>query len=264
VNQNAHPNSAAVLSDEPSTFQVRVKDLSTGTEAIVSDTEHFQFYPQISRDGTLLAYTTRDRIHVFRVGEWPPRKIFETKGGMVWDWSADNKRLLMLKRYDANIYVHDVSSRRESLFLNKPGYELFQAKFSPDNRGIALVACDSQRAGMDCRLFLVPLKSNGSPEVDNWIGIDHPSHWDDKPRWSPDGKLLYFLSDRDGHFCLWTQRLESRTKRPIGIPFPLYHFHNSWLAMINVGTSVLEIDVARDKIVMGLGELTGNIWSLKR
>lgn len=34
--------------------------------------------------------------------------------------------------------------------------------------------------------------------------------------------------------------------------------------MINVGTASLEIDVARDKIVMGLGELTGNIWSLKR
>jgi hypothetical protein len=34
--------------------------------------------------------------------------------------------------------------------------------------------------------------------------------------------------------------------------------------MINVGTSALEIDVARNKIVMGLGELTGNIWSLKR
>ncbi|HSU60760.1 MAG TPA: hypothetical protein VLI55_15720 [Bryobacteraceae bacterium] len=32
----------------------------------------------------------------------------------------------------------------------------------------------------------------------------------------------------------------------------------------NVGMASLEIDVARDKIVMGLGELTANIWSLKR
>jgi hypothetical protein len=34
--------------------------------------------------------------------------------------------------------------------------------------------------------------------------------------------------------------------------------------MNNVGTSFLEIDVARNKLVTGLGELTGNIWSLKR
>jgi Tol biopolymer transport system component len=264
MNQNAHPNSPAVLSEEPSTFQVHVKDFSTGKEAFVSDAEHLlQLHPQISRDGTLLAYTTRGRIHIFRIREWPPRMIFEMNGGKVWDWSADNKRLL--KRYDSqNIYVHDVSSGRESLFLSKPGYELYQAKFSPDNRAVALVACDSQRPGKDCRLFVVPLKSDGIPEMDNWIGIDHPSHWDDKPRWSSDGKLLYFLSDRDGHFCLWIQRLESRTKRPIGTPFPLYHFHNSRLAMINVGTSALEIDVASDKIVMGLGQLTGNIWTLKR
>jgi len=264
MNQNAPPNSAAVISEEPSTFQVRVKDFSTGKEAFVSDAEHLlQLHPQISRDGTLLAYTTRGRIHIFGFGQWPPRMILETKGGMVWDWSADNKRLL--KMYpQPNIYVHDVSSGRESLLLNKPGYELFQAKFSPDGRAVALVACGSQRPGMDCRLFLVPLKSDGTPEADNWIGIDHPSHWDDKPRWSPDATLLYFVSDRDGHFCLWAQRLEGRTKRPIGNAFPLYHFHNSRLAMINVGTGALEIDVARDKIVMGLGELTGNIWSLNR
>ena len=31
----------------------------------------------------------------------------------------------------------------------------------------------------------------------------------------------------------------------------------------NVGMASLEIDVARDKIVMALGELTGNIWSFE-
>jgi hypothetical protein len=98
----------------------------------------------------------------------------------------------------------------------------------------------------------------------NWMAIDHPNSWDDKPRWSPDGNLLYFVSDRDGHLCVWVQRLEGSSKRPIGTPFPVYHFHNSRLAMINVGVMALETGVGRDKIVMGLGELTGNIWSVKR
>jgi hypothetical protein len=110
----------------------------------------------------------------------------------------------------------------------------------------------------------VPLKSDRPSEKGNWIAIDHPNRWDDKPRWSPDGNVVYFVSDRDGQFCLWAQRLENCTKQPVGMPFALYHFHNSRLAMDNVGTSFLEIDVARDKIVMGLGGLTGNIWSLRR
>jgi hypothetical protein len=58
--------------------------------------------------------------------------------------------------------------------------------------------------------------------------------------------------------------LSHATKRPAGKPVPFYHFHNSRLAMINVGTGSLEIDVARDKLITGLGELTGNIWRLKR
>jgi eukaryotic-like serine/threonine-protein kinase len=265
VNQNARPNSAVAISEEPSTFQVRVKDLSTGKEASISDAERFQFHPQISRDGTLLVYSAVRAIQIFRIDPWPPRTMFAIqKDHKAWDWSTDNKRLLIGTYPAANIYVYDVSSRRESLFLSKPGYELFQAKFSPDNRAVALIGCDSQRPGRDCRLFVVPLKTDGAPEADNWIAIDHPSRWDDKPRWSPDGNLIYFVSDRDGQFCLWAQRLDTRTKRPVGTPFPAYHFHDSRLAMNNVGTSELEIDVARNRIVIGLGELTGNIWSLKR
>jgi hypothetical protein len=30
--------------------------------------------------------------------------------------------------------------------------------------------------------------------------------------------------------------------------------------MMNIGTGLLEIDVATDKVVFNLGELTGNIW----
>jgi hypothetical protein len=34
--------------------------------------------------------------------------------------------------------------------------------------------------------------------------------------------------------------------------------------MANLDTGILEIGVAKDKIIFGVGELTGNIWSLKR
>jgi hypothetical protein len=30
--------------------------------------------------------------------------------------------------------------------------------------------------------------------------------------------------------------------------------------MMNIGTGLLEIDVAADKVIFNLGELTGNIW----
>lgn len=76
--------------------------------------------------------------------------------------------------------------------------------------------------------------------------------------------MLYFISDRDGYLCLWAQRLANRTKAPLGTPFPVYHFHSARLSTANLDMSVLEIGVAKDKIIVGLGELTGNVWSMKR
>jgi hypothetical protein len=71
---------------------------------------------------------------------------------------------------------------------------------------------------------------------------------DDKPRFSPDGNLLYFTSNRDGFFCLWAQRLGSTTKRPRGLPFTIKHFHRTRLSMLNVDLGSLEISVAQPNI----------------
>jgi len=225
-----------------------------------------KMHPQVSQDGIWTAYTANDKsnIYIARLGSESPRKLAGEPKGIVWDWSFDNTRLLFTKLPDWSLSQLDVASGRQSLFLRKAGYNLYQAKFAPDGRAVGLIGCDAQRSGMGCRIFVVPLKGDGSPEAEGWAEVDHSSPWDDKPRWSPGSGTIYFISDRDGHYCLWSQTLNCATKRPAGKPAPLYHFHNSRLAMINVGTGLLEIDVARDKIVTGLGELTGNIWRLKR
>jgi Tol biopolymer transport system component len=263
---------STVVSERSSRLQVIVKDLSTGKDTGVATFENAndnswifsRMHAQISHDGALVAYTANERsdIYIARLGSDSPNKLAGDGQGAVWDWSYDNKRLLFTSVRDWGLYQLDVSSGRRSLFLRKAGYELYQAKFAPDGRAVTLIGCDT--AGLQCRIFVAPLGADGQPEPTGWAEIDHPSVWDDKPRWSPDNGMIYFVSDRDGHHCLWSQPLSHATKRPIGKPVPLYHFHNSRLAMIDVGTSMLEIDVARDKIVTGLGELTGNIWRLKR
>ncbi len=41
---------------------------------------------------------------------------------------------------------------------------------------------------------------------------------------------------------------------------PDYHFHNAHRSPMHQGLAALEMSVARDKIVLNLGEETGNIW----
>ena len=183
---------------------------------------------------------------------------------MIWDWSLDNSRLLFSSTNDQVHYL-DLKSGRDKLFLNKPGMALFQAKFSPDDQWIAVEGVHSDEGRWQSQILLVPVENGASAPPDRWIAVDHhPNGWDDKPRWSPNGNVIYFISDRDGYLCLWAQRLANRTKELVGTPFPVYHFHNARLSMTNLDTGILEIGVAKDKIIVGMGGLTGNIWSMKR
>ncbi len=254
------------------TFQVRVKDLVTGKEVTVADAEgeeqratiFAKMHPQISRDGTLVAYSTTDRnaIYIAQPGGESPRLLPGGARGFVWEWSHDNKRLLFSEEQHDILYQSDLMTGRRTVLLKKAPYTVFQPKFAPDGKALAFIECDTKNPGTECRIFVAKLAADGSLEAEHWMEVDHPTPWDDKPRWAPDSRSIYFVSDRDGHFCLWMQRLNAN-KLPIGKPAPIYHFHDSRLAMINVGTHSLEIDVARDKIAMALGDLTGNIWRLR-
>jgi Tol biopolymer transport system component len=247
-------------------LQIVLKILVTGKETVLSTADIAEWHPQISRDGSMVAYTSgkEGRIYAARVNGGPIKMI--VSGGLVWDWSLDNKRLLFNVHKNAEVHAVDLSTGNEKLFLSRPGYSIFQTRFSPDDRAIALVGCWQQhdRSPPQCQIYVVPIENGVPLPWQGWIAIDHAGHWDDKPRWSPNGELIYFISDRDGYLCLWAQRVEKATKRLVGFPFPVYHFHNSRLAMANMGTCPLEFDVAKDKMVFGLGELSGNIWALRQ
>jgi hypothetical protein len=107
-------------------------------------------------------------------------------------------------------------------------------------------------------LYVAPVQEGVTPESE-WRAITSGEFSDDKPRFSPDGNLLYFTSNRDGFVCLWAQRLDPG-KNPIGPALAIHHLHSARLSMLNMSLPDLDISVAHDKIVFNLGELTGNIW----
>jgi hypothetical protein len=53
--------------------------------------------------------------------------------------------------------------------------------------------------------------------------------------WSPDGALLYFLSEREGFRCILAQRLDPATKRLLGEAFPVRHFHTARRSLMTIG-----------------------------
>ena len=107
----------------------------------------------------------------------------------------------------------------------------------------------------------MPFAQHSPTGEQEWIAVTDGKQWDDKPRWSPDGNLIYFTSMRDGFHCLWAQRLRKENTQPIGPAFPVEHLHSPRLSVNNAGLVMLDMAVTRDKLLINLGELSGNIWA---
>jgi len=109
--------------------------------------------------------------------------------------------------------------------------------------------------------MIAPIRNGTAGKDAEWIAVTDGTHSDHGPQFSPDGNTAYFTSTRDGYDCIWAQRLEPATKRPVGQAFGYEHFDNAsqkYLDGFWGGDS--ELSVARDKIIVGLVQWHVGIW----
>jgi len=170
------------------------------------------------------------------------------------DWSADEKTLLVFGGDPYRIDLVDVASHRQTQLLKHPTYHLLYGHYSPDNRWVSFtIRTDPNRA----RIAIAPIDGPKPVPENAWITIAEATvgDWAD---WSPDGKTLYFPSGRDGYNCLWGQRIEAGSHRPVGEAFAVQHLHG------RVYYRQLGWSAAGDRIAIVLAEDTGNVWMMSR
>ena len=253
-------------------FDIWTKDLTSGKETALASTPLHEWRPTLSADGSTLAYQVvenkKETIHV-SVRGGPARKVCVDGCYMPWDLSSDGRKMLFWETLQRSIGVIDVASGAKTHFLQHPDFSILGSNFSPDNQWVGFIAVDQSNK---VRMFITPFRESSSPDRNEWIEATTEDAafqregvvGDDRPHWSPDGNLIYFSSDRDGFQCLWAQRLDPKTKTPVGSPFSVYHLHSARRSLGNVVVFFQEISVAKDKIVFPLNERTANIWMIER
>ncbi|MFB3828813.1 MAG: protein kinase [Bryobacteraceae bacterium] len=237
----------------PGGQQAVVRDLASGRQTPVVKVDDLH-KPILDAAGARVAYRTlRDSVtYVVPAAGGVSEKVCGDCM-MLFDWSKDGRTIL--HKRGTGVGALDLTTGQRTLLYQHPASQLWQAQFSPDDRWVAFLAAgESERR----TLHIAPYRPAVPPE--EWIAVAELARENDKPRWSPDGRLLYFTSTRDGYRCIWAQRLDPATKRPAGAPFAVFHSHSARRSMMAVGLYPLEICVAADRLIFVMSENTGNIW----
>ncbi len=213
--------------------------------------------------------TSRERALAVRDLDGRERLVSRWVPGVMlpWDWAPDDKAILGSWREQGRMdqYVLAIwpigptmATRPDRVIVESSGVNFWQARYSPNNRWVSFVAQRMRNPGT-VEIGIVPAGSN---RATTWTRILENHVWPDKPRWSPDGRTLYFLSrGADGYFNLWGVPIDPARGAQTAEPFQVTHF-SSPDRRIDPDMSNAEIDVASDRLVLPMQNLKGSIWLL--
>jgi DNA-binding winged helix-turn-helix (wHTH) protein/Tol biopolymer transport system component len=185
---------------------------------------------------------------------------------------SSNGSIVLLQKYNsdgglkppARITALDLTSRTEKEFLKSPNKPVLHAFFSWDDRWVVFKMLPLE--GWTSQIMIAPVRNGVAGKEAEWTAVTDGRYSDDKPQFSPDGNTVYFTSTRDGYLCIWAQKLDPVTKRPVGEALAYEHFHNSpgrdaasfWGGW--GGGGFPDLSVARDKMFMELPQFRAEIW----
>ena len=245
--------------------EVRVKSLLDGGEAPVIADGYTRWLQQWSPDGMRLAYqrrklgTTEKQLMVWSSQSHEEAPLTTLGSALATtDWSSDG--MWLLADTQEGIWLVPVASAphaetaAQKVISADPAYELYQPHISPDGRWIVFEAVANSPIP-ESTLYVVS-RSGGQ-----WRRITDSKQWDDKPRWSPDGRTIYFVSRHGGFFNVWGIRFDPEAGKTVGHQFQVSKFESPRL-MVPQQIPPVGLSLTQDKLVLTMAEESGSIWLL--
>lgn len=248
-------------------FEVRAKDLVSGREFELTNGPLREHMPAISRDGSRIAYDSHDgdKVTVIEAdfdGARTVRVIEENVGQGSFQWSAKADALLYFHRgTPGTVGLLRLDSRQRTPLLRHPKFNLSlaDARLSPDERWIAFPV---PLAGGRSRLALARVGDKPIESDSEWTWLTPEDSNASQPEWSPDGRWLYFLSDRSGRVAVWAVPVAEG--RGGGRAKTVLEFPRASLSIQEMRPRDTGLAVAVDKLAIGVPEYRGALWSIER
>ncbi|MBA3885884.1 MAG: PD40 domain-containing protein [Acidobacteria bacterium] len=230
-----------------------LRDMATGREipaasAVLSMPNTIMLSP----DGRTVALSGSDGIALQPVGGGTRQLLKDTgRSLLLWDWPAPS--MIIVGNGELLAVNAQTGSKRPLISGGKPGDYYGHGRLSPDGKWISAM----QWTNADqARVMVFPFRDTPVPP-EEWIGITDGNTVAEEHAWSPDGNLLYIVSEKDGYRCVWAQRHDPQSKHPVGALMPVAHFHR---ARLQTAATPQRIVLGPQGLIFSMDERRGNIW----
>jgi Tol biopolymer transport system component len=237
-------------------IEVRVKDLRTGQETAIPLQSVNLDNTVLSPDGAILAYQDMVggalRSYVMAPGAAAGREVCE--GCAFLGFFPDNKSALV-QALPKELEKLDLQTGKKTTVLASREDTVQAACLSPDGEWIAWLAGEPDgRAAI--RIDSLEAPQSGAR---NSITVAEADYYLGPPAWSPNGRFLYYPSEKNGRCSLFVRELAARSKRPVADERQVFVPLDSRL-MMNMPKGNSTTSIAADRIIFTATEYTGNIY----
>ncbi len=214
--------------------------------------------PIIDRSGDLLVYEQIEHgetaIYV-KPREGPVKRVCQGCS-LPSGWFDSDRGFFYRDGTPSTIRLADPRTGRSRIILQEPNASLGDATWSPANQFMLF----SETRGDRKQIFAAHLPRSSAAVEGKWIPIPGNGVSPDHPRWSGDGRTIFYIANVDGFACIYGQPFSPEAGTVIGKPFNVAHFHNQRASIDNVAGRAFNLSVDGDTVYFNLGEQSSTIW----
>jgi serine/threonine protein kinase len=264
------------VTERAGTYELRLHSFVDNTQRVLITTDKLQYMSlALSRDNSRVAvsvdralgpeqsgfsHTSEHSIWSFSTTDGGGLQLtsFHQLQGWVWDWTADQTMVLGSSARPHTdhfgLYLFPLAAapgaeNQMRLVTERAGYEAYAGKFSPNEQWITFEGGNIADVG-ERRVYVI------STTGGEWTLVSPEGDFSAGQHWSPDGKTIYFVTNRGGLRNLWGRRFDSIAGQPIGEPFRVTNYETLGRKMDGVS------GVSAERFVTKMTETLGSIWVL--
>ncbi len=235
-------------------IEVRMKDLRTGQETAIPMQGITLGGTVLSPDGSHLAYRDivggRSRTYILSPGASVGRELCAECTLLAIFPGNDSA---VVRAGPGSLAKMNLASGATDPLLVR-GESILSARLSPDGKWLAWLGGET-----DGRVSMRISPVDGPPDdARAEVTLAEAEYYLGFPDWSPNGRWLYYLSEKSGRTSIRARELDPRTKKPVGPEREVY-VPAEPRNMLNFPKGNGALGVAADRLVFTITESQGNI-----